>query len=75
VAGIFFKFAIDNNNIYGNDGLAAKCAGHELKAASALFSCAMLVGLHRYPLIFFFSFSFSHFLSHFLFQKSAGGAT
>jgi hypothetical protein len=72
VAGIFFKFAIDNNNIYGtltglllppstvlwpvliplrhtgNDGLAAKCAGHELKAASALFSCGMLVGLHRY---------------------------
>jgi hypothetical protein len=35
--GIFFKFAVDNNAIYGGDHLAMKAAGHELKGETIYF--------------------------------------
>eukprot|EP01103_Thecamoeba_quadrilineata_P005102 TRINITY_DN14950_c0_g1_i1.p1 TRINITY_DN14950_c0_g1~~TRINITY_DN14950_c0_g1_i1.p1 ORF type:complete len:1069 (+),score=222.14 TRINITY_DN14950_c0_g1_i1:25-3231(+) len=45
--GIFFKYAIDSNNIFGgNDESAMKVAGHELKGLTALVSCGMLLGLN-----------------------------
>ncbi|KAL6049131.1 Histidine kinase A, variant 2 [Balamuthia mandrillaris] len=50
VDNIFFKFAIDHNNIYPSDRFAMKVAGHELKGLTAMVSCGMMLGLH-FPLL------------------------
>lgn len=40
--GIFFKFAVDNNRIYGGDHhQAMKAAGHELKGLCAYMNCQL----------------------------------
>eukprot|EP00026_Physarum_polycephalum_P000649 Phypoly_transcript_00650.p1 GENE.Phypoly_transcript_00650~~Phypoly_transcript_00650.p1 ORF type:complete len:1327 (+),score=210.69 Phypoly_transcript_00650:37-4017(+) len=50
VKEIFIKFPIDNNGLYGGDDIvAAKTAGHELKGLSALISCN-IPNLH-FPLV------------------------
>eukprot|EP01090_Pellita_catalonica_P018797 TRINITY_DN6182_c0_g1_i1.p1 TRINITY_DN6182_c0_g1~~TRINITY_DN6182_c0_g1_i1.p1 ORF type:complete len:798 (+),score=103.87 TRINITY_DN6182_c0_g1_i1:52-2394(+) len=50
VANIFFKFAIDHNNLFPNDQCAMKVAGHELKGLTAVVSCGMILGL-SFPLL------------------------
>jgi len=45
VKGIFFKFALDTNRMYGSDENAMKVACHELKGHTALVSCGMMHGL------------------------------
>ncbi len=36
---IYFKFAVDNNNLLGSDEYAMKVAGHELNSMIELFNC------------------------------------
>lgn len=49
VDGIFFKFAVDNRGLYGDDEHAMKCGGHEFKSFMELADCRVQ-GLH-FPLI------------------------
>ena len=43
---IFFKYAIDAHNLFGNDhACAMKVAGHELKGHTSLVACGMMAGL------------------------------
>jgi tetratricopeptide (TPR) repeat protein len=44
--GIFFKYAIDTNALYGGDAFAMKVAEHELKGLTAYASCGMILGLN-----------------------------
>jgi len=44
--GIFFKYAIDTNGLYGGDAFAMKVAEHELKGLTAYASCGMILGLN-----------------------------
>lgn len=49
VDGIFFKFAVDNRGLYGDDEHAMKCGAHEFKSFMELADCRVQ-GLH-FPLI------------------------
>jgi serine/threonine protein kinase/tetratricopeptide (TPR) repeat protein len=49
VEGIFFKFAVDNRGLYGDDEHAMKCGVHEFKSFMELTDCRVQ-GLH-FPLI------------------------
>eukprot|EP00005_Dracoamoeba_jomungandri_P004099 CAMPEP_0174253460 /NCGR_PEP_ID=MMETSP0439-20130205/2820_1 /TAXON_ID=0 /ORGANISM="Stereomyxa ramosa, Strain Chinc5" /LENGTH=881 /DNA_ID=CAMNT_0015334497 /DNA_START=180 /DNA_END=2825 /DNA_ORIENTATION=- len=50
VENIFFKFAVDSNDMYPSDQYAMKVAGHELKGITAMVSCGMMLGL-SFPLL------------------------
>lgn len=51
VDGILFKFAVDSKGIYGSDELAAKEAGHQLRALCSLMNCVNQSNEIRFPLL------------------------
>lgn len=53
---MFFKYAVDNNNLFGGDQYAMKAAGLELKGLSAYVSSGMEMGL-RFPLMVLVDFA------------------